>query len=200
MSPSLKPFVVGLFIAFVLAAALQLLFAVTGATSPGAPMWVLPLVIGSFVATTMSRMAGNRAERRVRGGDRDAALALVPPPGAALVVVTREGFPGKAVGLDVAVDGRVAVQLRSPRGAVLRVAPGRHEVAASNPNGVGDSAGASLMLTVAPGEVAFLELRFALGVADGVVKLDRAADPARARATLAKLTMIAPEPEWVAAA
>lgn len=200
MSKSLKAALTGLAVAVGLSLGLNILFASLGAGSPGSSSWVLPMVIGTAVWRVMSRLSTNRAERTVAAGDRDAALSLTPPPDGALLVIVREGFNGKAVGLDVAVDGRTAVQLRSPRAAVLRVAPGEHEVVASNPQGVGKGSSQSLRVGVAAGEVAFVELRFAMGLADGVVKLERAADPARVRAALAKLTVVAPEPEWNAAA
>lgn len=195
MSKSARAALAGVAVAFGLGAAINLLFAAAGARSPGAVGWVLPMVIGTVVWTTMSRLAGNRAERRVEAG----AVALTPPPGAALLVITREGFAGKAVGLDVRVDGRPAAQLRSPRATVLRVAPGEHDVVARNPQGANKGSSGSLRVRVAAGEVAFVTLRFAMGLTDGVVTLERAADPALARATFAKLTVVAPEPEWDAA-
>jgi hypothetical protein len=48
------------------------------------------------------------------------------PAGKALLVVAREGLVSKLVGIDMALDGVVFAQLKSPAFSILEVAPGPH--------------------------------------------------------------------------
>ena len=91
------------------------------------PLAVIAFISG-VIATVyiLTALAGNR-KVSVAGADAKAkALELAPPSGRALLVVAREGFVAKLVGLNVALDGVVFAQVKSPAFSVLEIAPGAH--------------------------------------------------------------------------
>ncbi len=198
MSPSARAILVGVAVTVALSAAIGFAAGVAGAGPLPLAVWVGPVVLGLTVTTSLARVGGNRAERRV--GDAERAAALTPAPGRALIVVMRQGFAGKALGVDVAVDGRSAVQLRSPRASAIRVAPGAHTVAAQLPGPAGGAGGEPLRVEVAAGEVAVVTVRMVLGMTRNTVAVERAADPAAARSALWSMALVEPEPGAAAAA
>ncbi|HEX3407443.1 MAG TPA: hypothetical protein VHS81_09415 [Caulobacteraceae bacterium] len=97
------------------------------AVDGSSPLAVIAGVSG-VVATVyiLTALAGNR-KVSVAGADAKAkALELSPPTGKALLVVAREGLVAKLVGLNMALDGDVFAQLKSPAFSILEIAPGSH--------------------------------------------------------------------------
>jgi hypothetical protein len=60
---------------------------------------------------------------------RAEALAFAPAPGKAALYVFRNQFVGRAVGVNVVIDGREAAQLKSPRFTRILLSPGPHRIA-----------------------------------------------------------------------
>lgn len=115
---------------------------------------------------------------------RQAALDAPPPTdGTARLIVVRQSRMGMLVGVDVAVDGVTVTQLKSPRFAILSIAPGRREVVAmaqgksSRPQVIDVSAGDAAALRVATGF--------------GGVKITPKADGPQLRSTPATVPMVA---------
>ncbi|HWU96378.1 MAG TPA: hypothetical protein VN029_12330, partial [Sphingomonas sp.] len=102
--------------------------------------------------------------------------------GAQLIVV-REGFYGKAAGVDVSVDGAVRTQLKSPRFAAIDLAPGRHEVVASLQKRISQPVAVELT----PGETQVLRLKVGMGKPT----LSPETDIAAIRTSLARVPMVA---------
>jgi hypothetical protein len=77
-------------------------------------------------------------------------------------LILRTGFLGKAVGMDISMDGHTVAQLKSPRFTVVDVAPGAHEWRARFSGGAGAqqhgdciaqinvAAGSAIVLRVSP--------------------------------------------------
>lgn len=117
-----KPIIIGFIVAFVVSAGLTLV-AMAGGASPGMTPALVGMIFGAFTAYLLANLAGNRKQKAADPAAKSAALALRPEEGQALLIVYREGFVGKAAGLDVEVDGRTVVQLKSPRFAAVPLAP-----------------------------------------------------------------------------
>lgn len=100
------------------------------------------VLIGVFgavaVAGTLINLSGNRRLAVAGSAEKEAALALTPPAGKALLVVARRGYLGKLVGLNLSLDGQLFTQLKSPAFTILEVAPGAHTLS----TGFGDATGA----------------------------------------------------------
>ena len=193
MSPNIKSVVVYAAIAGVVAFVLSFIAAAMGIQLPTMAL-VVPLVaVGAIIGTLRKGLAGNRSERRLDGAERTTALGLQPAANEAIVVLEREGFAGKALGIDVVVDGTPRVQMRSPRAAVLRLAPGEHTFNAVIPSQLSGPANPPLVLTLASGEVLFLDVAMVMGATRNTAKIERAADPGRARQKLASLPLLATE-------
>ena len=74
-----------------------------------------------------------------------------------------------------------------------RLAPGEHTFNAIIPSKLSGPANPPLVLTLAAGEVLFLDVAMVMGATRNTAKVERAADPARARQKLASMTLLAPE-------
>jgi hypothetical protein len=72
----------------------------------GVTPYIYGTFTGAFVAYIFANLAGNRKVPTADAAQKDAALALKPPPGKALLVVYRDGFVAKLAGLDIAVEGK----------------------------------------------------------------------------------------------
>jgi hypothetical protein len=96
--------------------------------------------------------------------------------------VVREGFYGKAAGVDVSIDGEVRTQLKTPRFAALDLAPGRHEVSAA----LQKRMAVPVTIDLAPGETRVLRLNIGMGKP----RLTQEADIAAIRASLARVPMV----------
>ena len=61
---------------------------------------------------------------------RAAALAFTPEPGKAALYILRNQFVGRAVGINIEVDGKQITQVKSPRFMRLTLKPGPHRIVA----------------------------------------------------------------------
>ena len=150
---------------------------------------------GAFFAYIFANLAGNRKVATVEGAEKDAALALKPPPGKALLVVYREGFVAKLAGLNIAVDGREFAQLTAPKFTTLALPPGAHTLTC----GFGGLAGPQSKpgvynFEVAADGVAAVGIGVAMGLVQGSMKFTPLAGVDAARAKVARMPMVKAEP------
>ena len=184
---------VGFAVAFVLAFLVNAMAAAAG-TRLGITAWFLPLIIGAFVAYIGGNLSGNRRTPKASADVRAKALTLTPEPGAALLVVFREGFVGKAAGMNLSLDGREFAQLKSPRFTAIRIEPGSHNLTvafgglAAPQNNAGDQT-----FTVSAGQVAIFRATLAMGAIKNTIRLEPVDDLAWARSRLERMPMTAPD-------
>ena len=114
MSKYVVAIVSGFVVAFVVSFEFSALMTAAGESHSNTPL-VTGLIMGAFTAYIMANLAGNRKVATADPAAKAQALAFTPPAGKALIYLYREGFVGKAAGLNVAVDGKVVAQLKSPR-------------------------------------------------------------------------------------
>lgn len=194
MSKTVVWALVGMAIALLLAFSLNALAASTGANL-GFSGWFFPVMIGLFVAYIGGNLAGNRRTPKASAEARAKALALTAEPDAALLVVFREGFMGKAAGMNVALDGREFAQLKSPRFTAIRIAPGSHtlRVAFGGLAGPQNNAGEEVF-SVAVGQVAVFRATLAMGALKNTIRLEAVGDDLDwVRGRLERMPMTAPD-------
>lgn len=124
---------------------------------------------------------------------RTAALAFAPDAGKAVLYVYRTQFIGKAVGINLDIDGRQAAQLKSPRFTRVALTPGVHklELYLGTPEKK-KPGGLTQDLNVAAGDVIVLKLEIEPKMVGTAIKLTPA-DAAKARTEIGSAKMIAPD-------
>ena len=183
----------GFAVAFVIGGGLGLLSGATG--RPFGFTEALPgMILGATTAYLMANLAGNRKTAQAGGAMLDAARAMRPPPGKALVYAYREGFIGMAAGLDVQLDGAALAQLTSPRFTCLAVEPGPHTLS----GGFGGLAGAqnrpaSTEFTAQVGAVHAFRFGVKMGALKNGVKLEPMDDAAAVKDRLSRMKMTQPD-------
>lgn len=186
-----KPVLVGFVVAFVVSGGLGFLAAAAGGDVGFIPALVGGL-FGVFTAYIMANLVGNRKNVAASDTDKSAAVAFQPQPGKALLIVMREGFVGKAVGLNVTVDGRVVAQLKSPRFISVPLEVGSHElqVAFGGLAGQQNRPDAERFGTGA-GEVVVYAVHVSMGALKNTILLKRIDPDAALSAKLKGMTMTA---------
>lgn len=92
----------------------------------GFAAWYVPLFVGLFTGYIMANLQGTKSSPPATEAQKAAALSLRPSPGKALILIHRQGFVGKAAGMEVTLDDRVLGQLKSPQFTAVEVDPGAH--------------------------------------------------------------------------
>jgi hypothetical protein len=192
MSKYVVPIITGFVVALVVSLGLGALMAAAGERS-NTPM-IAGVLLGAFTAYIMANLAGNRKVATADQAAKTEALQFTPPPGKGAVYLFREGFIGKAAGLNVAVDGKEVAQLKSPRFTRVIVSPGDHTVMA----GFGGLAGAQNKatpsgFTVAAGQVAAFRFSIAMGALVNTVAVTPMPDLADVKQRLTKMPMTVPD-------
>lgn len=88
---------------------------------------VLSLVIVGVII--VRNLQTNRKETPATIDQRNEALRFEPVPGKAVLYVFRNQFVGRAVGVNVLIDGHEAAQIKSPRFTRIVLTPGSHRIA-----------------------------------------------------------------------
>ncbi|MEQ1819721.1 MAG: hypothetical protein ABL871_14040 [Terricaulis sp.] len=88
---------------------------------------LLGLAVGAVIVTR--NLQTNRKVAEASLTERDEALRFAPIPGKAVLYVFRNQFVGRAVGINVLIDGREAAQIKSPRFTRILLTPGAHRIA-----------------------------------------------------------------------
>lgn len=157
------------------------------------PTWLLPVLFGTFTYLILQGLSGNRKVAMADAAERDRALSFTPEPGRSLLVFVREGFVGKAVGVNVHVDGATVAQLKSPRFTAVSVAPGVHQLTADCQTTSGTVTALPYEIRVEPGETAVMRLGIAMGMVKGNLKFERETDMEAVRRKLRSVPMVAPD-------
>jgi hypothetical protein len=155
---------------------------------------ILPVMLGGFTYTFLSNVSATRKEAKPDAAARADALNFAVPDGRARVYILRTGILGKAVGMDITMDGLAVAQLKSPRFTVVDVAPGAHEWRArfSGSAGAQQNGECIAQINVAAGSAIVLRVSMKLELTKhrllfSEVPLDSA------RAEIARATMVVAE-------
>jgi hypothetical protein len=160
---------------------------------PSSPIWLPGLIFGAITAFAMASLVGTKGSKAATPAQKEAALAFRAEPGQALLIVFREGFMGKAVGLNLTLDGAPVAQLKSPRFTALSVAPGAHTLSAGFGGlAASQSRAADDSFSAAPDEMVAFRAVMSMGMAKNTIRLERVDDRASLAAKLKGMIMIAP--------
>ena len=166
----------------------------SGGGKPDSISWIVGAIFGAIAAYAAANMAGNRKVANASQAEKDQALTFTPPEGQGLLLVYRDGFVGKLVGLNLALDGRPFAQIKSPRFTALAVAPGEHVLTA----GFGGLAGPQnrtneSKVTFRPGEVLAVKGSVAMGALTNTIRLEGVPVTDDLRAKLRGMPMVRAE-------
>lgn len=193
MSKYIPAIVVGFLVALLVSAGLAFFF-----SSAGADAGYLPLMVGAFLgvftAYIMANLAGTKLGKAATREQKQAVLGFSPEPGHALLIVYREGFVGKAAGMDLSMDDRFVAQLKSPRFTAISVLPGGHQLSMA----FGGLAGKQSKPTVegfiaAPGDVIAFRATMQMGMMKNSIVVERITTDQDLVRRLTPMIMIAPE-------
>ena len=123
---------------------------------------------------------------------RAAALTFTPAPDKATLYVLRTQFLGKAVGVNVLIDGREVAQIKSPRFTRILLTPGAHEINGYTGTTKKPADGSGMSINANAGEILVLLCAVEPQMVGTALKftpltLDKA------RADLQKTRMVAPD-------
>ncbi|WP_087118932.1 hypothetical protein [Brevundimonas sp. SH203] len=194
MSKYIPSIVVGFVVGLVVSFGVAFLF-----SALGADVGYLPTLAGAFfglfTAYIMANLVGTKLGKTATPEQKQAALDFRPPSDdQALLIVYREGFVGKAAGLDLSLDDRYVAQLKSPRFTALSIAPGGHQLAMA----FGGLAGKQNKPTLegfiaAPGETIVFRATMQMGMTQNRIVVERIAADQDLVQRLKPMIMIAPE-------
>lgn len=193
MSKYIPAIVVGFLVAVLVSGGLAFFF-----SSAGADAGYLPVMVGAFLgiftAYIMANLAGTKLGKAATPEQKQAVLDLRPEPGQALLIVYREGFVGKAAGMDLSVDDRFVAQLKSPRFTAISVSPGGHQLSMA----FGGLAGKQNKPTLegfiaAPGDVIAFRATMQMGMMKNRIVVERIQSDDALVQRLKSMIMIAPE-------
>ena len=192
MRKYLVPAAAGFAVAFVINFLMS--FAASAAGEKGDPTGLfVGIAAGAITALALFNLSGNRKVAAADAGAKQRALAFTPTPGKAALYLVRMGFVGKMAGMNLAVDGRVVAQLKSPRFTRVDIAPGAHTLTAAFGGGLaGQTKPSDLAFTCADGAIVVLKLSMNMGVLQNPVKIERSSVDA-VRGELAGMQMTAPD-------
>lgn len=129
----------------------------------------------------------NRKVAEATMEQRAEALALAPVAGQAALYVFRNQYVGRAVGINVLIDGREVAQLKSPRFTRVLLAPGAHRIAGYTGTNKKPGDGEGMAFDAAAGEVLVLKCEVEPQLVGVTVKYTPVALDA-ARKALAKIS------------
>lgn len=153
-------------------------------------IWLAFLVIG--VVVIARNLMSNRKVADAPPEARTQALAFTPESGRAALYVLRTQFVGKAVGVNVEIDGKAVAQLKSPRFVRILLSPGAHRVSGYVGPASGRKPGGELDLTVSAGEIIAATCNVEPGMVGTITKFKRV-ELASVREKLAKTRMVQPD-------
>ena len=112
----------------------------------------------------------NKSTRVGSQAQKQAALQFAPSPGKGVIYVYRKQLVGLLVGLNVVLDGKPVGQTRGLRFYRLEVEPGTHVLSGDK------KCPESLEVTVAEGEIAYVEQEITMGMVKGGYRYNRIAN------------------------
>lgn len=159
----------------------------------GFALWYIPVFAGAIVGYLMANLQGTKAGPAASEAQKAAVLALAPSAGKALIIVHRQGFVGKAAGMEVTLDDRLLGQLKSPQFTAVEVDPGVHALgfgfvglaAAQNKKEV-------VPVSVVEGQVIAFRATISMGMGKNTIKVEPDDSVATLADDLRRMKMIAP--------
>ena len=112
---------------------------------------LIALVVGAVIV--VRNLGTNWKVAQATFQQRDEALAFAPVAGKAALYVFRNQFVGRAVGINVLIDGREVAQLKSPRFTRILLTPGAHRIAGYTGTNKKPADGEGLELVANAGDV-----------------------------------------------
>ena len=192
MKKSVKPVIVGFIVTFVTAALLSFIGSAGGRDAGFTPTLV-GIIFGTFTWYIMANLAGNLKAKAATPEAKAAAVALRPEPGRAMLIVFREGFVGKAAGLNIIVDGQPRAQLKSPRFTAIALDPGSHEIETAFGALAGKQNRASHeTFSVVAGDVVIFTAKVSMGALKNTITVERITPNQTISNRLSDMIMIAP--------
>lgn len=159
----------------------------------GFAAWYVPLFVGLFTGYIMANLQGTKAGPPATEAQKAAALSMRLSPGKAMILIHRQGFVGKAAGMEVTLDDRVLGQLKSPQFTAVEVDPGAHTLGFDF---VGLAASQNkreiVPVTVAEGRVVAYRATISMGMGKNTIKIDRDNEVQMLADELRRVKMIAP--------
>ena len=192
MNKSVKPVIVGFILTFVTAALLSFIGSAGGRDAGFTPTLV-GIIFGTFTWYIMANLAGNLKAKAATPEAKGAAVALRPEPGKAMLIVFREGFVGKAAGLNIIVDGQPRAQLKSPRFTAIALDPGSHEIETAFGALAGKQNRASHeTFSVVAGDVVIFTAKISMGALKNTISVERITPNQTISDRLSDMVMTAP--------
>ena len=112
---------------------------------------LIGLVIGGVIV--FRNLQTNRKVSDATPEQRTEALKFAPVAGKTVLYVFRNQFVGRAVGINVLIDGREVAQIKSPRFTRIVVTPGAHRIAGYTGTNKKPGDDEGLVFDANPGEV-----------------------------------------------
>jgi hypothetical protein len=160
----------------------------------GFAAWYIPLFAGGITGYLMANLQGTKSSPPATEAEKTAALSLRPSPGKGMVLIHRQGFVGKAAGMEITLDDRVLGQLKSPQFTAVEVAPGAHSLgfafvglaAAQNKPEV-------IQVVVMEGQVAAFRATVSMGMTSkNTIRIERDEEVTDLAEDLRRVKMVAP--------
>lgn len=177
---------VGAFLGIIL---LNVLRATVG-EGPVAIIWIALLI--TVIVVVVRNLGTNRKVPDASVETRNAALAFTPDPAKAALYILRTQFVGKAVGVNVLIDGREVAQIKSPRFTRILLSPGTHRISAYTGTNKKPAEGEGVVIEAKAGE----QIVMMCEVVPQMVGANIAFKPLvldHVRATIAKTRMVQPD-------
>ncbi len=154
-------------------------------------IWLAILIVGIVIVAR--NLMSNRKVPDAAPEARAQALMFTPDSANAVLYILRTQFIGKAVGVNVEIDGRAVAQLKSPRFTRIALTPGAHKVSGYTGPASGRKPGAGdIEVAASAGDLIVLECAVEPGMIGTITKFKRV-ELAAVRAKLQSTRMVAPD-------
>ncbi|QGZ95918.1 hypothetical protein [Terricaulis silvestris] len=151
------------------------------------------VIVAVCVVIVWRNLQLNRKVTDATPQQRTAALTFAPDAGKAALYVYRTQFIGKAVGVNLDIDGRQAAQIKSPRFTRVALTPGVHKIELYLGTPDKKKPGANTQdLNVAAGDVIVLKLEIEPQMVGTVIKATRV-EAQKAGTEIGRAKMVAPD-------
>lgn len=149
---------------------------------------LIGLVVGGVIV--FRNLQTNRKVAEAMPERRTEALTFAPVAGKAALYLFRNQFVGRAVGINVLIDGREVAQLKSPRFTRILLTPGAHRIAGYTGTSKKPEESEGLAFTANAGDVLVMKCEVEPQMVGVTVKFT----PGAARNDVQKITrMVLPE-------
>lgn len=182
-------------IGFALVGAIIGFFMITGlrkfvGDAPLAILWIGLLAVALVII--VRNLMSNRRVENAPADVRARALTFSPEPQKAALYILRKQWVGRAVGVNVMIDGRDVAQLKSPRFTRVLLSPGSHTIAGYTGTAKKPAEGSTAPITAAAGQIIVMLCAVEPQLIGSIVKFTPQALE-QARKDLDKTRMVTPD-------